>query len=149
MFNMLGDAVPEARVLDLYAGSGALGVEALSRGAAFVTFVERARACASILRQNLDALGLRSRSRLAIADVSRWLEANPDEVRSAAVVILDPPYDDPSLGPELTALDRLAAAGALVVVEHAAGRNLPALDRLEPVRERRYGGSALTVLRAA
>ncbi|MGH7775832.1 MAG: 16S rRNA (guanine(966)-N(2))-methyltransferase RsmD [Candidatus Dormibacterales bacterium] len=149
IFNMLGDAVLDVRVLDVFAGSGSLGIEALSRGAAFATFVERSRACASILGQNLDALRLRTRSRLAVADARRWLEANPEEVRAAAVIILDPPYEGGAVTPVLEILEGSAAPGTLVVAEHAAGLQPGGRGRLVAVRERRYGGSAVTVLRAA
>lgn len=150
IFNMLGDAVLDVRVLDLFAGSGSLGIEALSRGAAFATFVERSRACASILGQNLDALRLGTRSRLAVADAGRWLEANPEEVRAAAVIILDPPYEGGGVTAVLEILEGSAAPGALVVAEHAAGLQPGGRGRrLVAVRERRYGGSAVTVLRAA
>ena len=84
IFNMVGPQHRRTRdVLDLFAGSGALGIEALSRGAARVTFVDREPRGLAILRQNLDALGFKERARIVRADVVRWLEASPDEIRSA------------------------------------------------------------------
>src|SRR6202040_3851347 len=77
IFNMVGPDIEEARVLDLFAGSGALGIEALSRGAAGVTFVDQQERGLAILRQNLDALGFKDRSRVIRGDVVRWLEASP------------------------------------------------------------------------
>ncbi len=149
IFNLLGPLVWEARVLDLFAGSGALGIEALSRGAARVDFVEMGSRSLAILRQNLDALGYADRSRLHRGDAVRWLERNPAAVAEASLVLLDPPYRDPSLARVLQALDRMLGPEVPVVAEHAAGQDLPALQRLRAVRERRYGDSALTVLRAA
>jgi 16S rRNA (guanine966-N2)-methyltransferase len=148
IFNILGAGVLEAVVIDLFAGSGALGIEALSRGAARAVLVERDDASAAILRQNLEALGYTDRARAVRADVVRWLEANPDQVREASLMLLDPPYRDPALARVLTVLDGLAAPGATVVVEHARGEALPLLSRLQPLPERRYGDTAVTVLRA-
>src|SRR5438034_4898460 len=93
IFNMVGPSIEGARVLDLFAGSGALGIEALSRGASSVTFVDQQPRGLAILRQNLDALGFKERGRLIWADVVRWLEASPAAVEAADLVFLDPPYE--------------------------------------------------------
>jgi 16S rRNA (guanine966-N2)-methyltransferase len=148
IFNMLGATVVDAVVLDLFAGSGALGIEALSRGAARAVFVDRDEGSADILRQNLEALGYRDRARSVRAEVVRWLEANPDAVRKATLVLLDPPYRDDSLGRALKALDREASASAVIVAEHAAGEDLPLLKRLTVGRRKRYGDTEVTVLEA-
>ena len=149
IFNMVAAAVPDAVVLDLFAGSGALGIEALSRGAARVVFVERDEPAAAILRQNLEALGYRDRARTARADVVRWLGANPEAVREATLVLLDPPYREPVLARALAALDLLLAAGTLVVAEHATGEALPPLERLAERRRRRYGDTEVSFLEVA
>jgi len=128
-FNALGslDLVRDALVVDLYAGSGAMGIEALSRGAAHCTFVERDRSALRTLSENLDTLGLDGRSRVVAGDAlarSRGLEAD--------VVIADPPY-----GFEAWA-DLLAVApGAFVVAE--AGRELPPVEGWSVLRSKRYG----------
>src|SRR5260370_34159587 len=83
IFNMVGPSVEGASVLDLFAGSGALGIEALSRGAANVTFVDREPRGLAILRQNLDALGLKDRANVIRGDVVRWLETAPDALKGA------------------------------------------------------------------
>jgi 16S rRNA (guanine966-N2)-methyltransferase len=149
IFNVLAEEVANASVLDLFAGSGALGIEALSRGAAQVTFVERSQACVSILRQNLEALGLSGRATVVRADVARWIRANPEHVASAAILMLDPPYGDPVLASALEALDDLASPHTLLVVEHAHRQPLPAFQRLLPLRSRRYGDTDVTMLRAS
>src|SRR2546430_699252 len=113
IFNMVGARIEGANVLDLFAGSGALGIEALSRGAVSVTFVDQEPRGLAILRQNLDALGFKDRARVVRADVVRWLEASPDSVRSADFVFLDPPYDDVVLAKALRVLDR-EVSGATV-----------------------------------
>ena len=146
---MLVDRIADATVIDLFAGSGALGLEALSRGAAVATFVELSEACASILRRNLDDLAYGGRARVIRGDAVRWLNGHPDEVAAADIVFLDPPYADASLDSALRELDRLTVAGAVVVAEHARSRELPEPVRLQRLTSRRYGDSAVTIFEAA
>jgi 16S rRNA (guanine(966)-N(2))-methyltransferase RsmD len=147
VFNMLG-SLQGAGVLDLFAGSGALGIEALSRGAGRVTFVERDQKAVSVILANLDALGYRERSQVFRADVLRWLRANADAAAAAAVILVDPPYNDAVLDRALQLLDESVAEGVLVVVEHSSRQPLSVLTRLRPARERTYGDAAVTVLEA-
>jgi 16S rRNA (guanine966-N2)-methyltransferase len=147
IFNLVGPDIRDANVLDLFAGSGALGIEALSRGAATVTFVDREPRGLAILRQNLNALELKERTRVIRQDVVRWLEAAPEELDRADLILLDPPYGDDVLDRTLKALDR-GTTGATVVAEHSRRQDLPALSRLQVSRERRYGDTMVTVLRA-
>lgn len=146
IFDLVGGAVADAVVLDLFAGSGALGIEALARGASRATFVDRDEAAVRAIRRNLAELGLAERGRAVRADAARWVRVCPEEVAAASLVLMDPPYDDPSLERALAALDAAAPAGATVVVEHAFRRALPAPARLRVQRQRRYGDSAVTVL---
>jgi 16S rRNA (guanine966-N2)-methyltransferase len=134
-------------VLDLFAGSGALGIEALSRGAASVTFVDREPRGLAILRQNLDTLDLKEHARVVRGDVVRWLESAPDEIKRAGIVFMDPPYDDVVLDRALKVIDR-EVGDATVVVEHSRRHELPAVTRLQVDRQRRYGDTMVTVLRA-
>jgi|SRR5579859_3073433 16S rRNA (guanine966-N2)-methyltransferase len=145
IFNMVAASIDGARVVDLFAGSGALGIEALSRGAAHVTFVDREPRGLAILRQNLEVLGFKERASVVRADVARWLEASPAEIGQADLVLMDPPYDDPVLDRALEALDA-SAAGATVVAEYSRRQSLPALTRLRVDRERRYGDTMVAVL---
>ena len=147
IFNLVGPAIDGVNVLDLFAGSGALGIEALSRGAAAVTFVDREPRGLAILRQNLDALDLKERANVVRGDVVRWLESSPEPIKQAGFVFMDPPYEDPVLDRALRALDR-EVTGATVVVEHSRRQELPALARLTVDRQRRYGDTLVTVLRA-
>jgi 16S rRNA (guanine966-N2)-methyltransferase len=147
MFNIVAPLIEDARVLDLFAGSGAIGIEALSRGAAHVTFVDREPRGLAILRQNLDALGLKQRANVVRADVARWLEASPVELQQADLAFLDPPYEDPVLDRALQAIDR-TASNAVVVAEYSRRQALPSLSRLRVERERRYGDTMLAVLKA-
>jgi 16S rRNA (guanine966-N2)-methyltransferase len=147
IFNMVGPEIADARVVDLFAGSGALGIEALSRGAAHVTFVDREPRGLAILRQNLDALGFKERSRVIRAEVARWLEGSPDELDQADLVLLDPPYGDEVFDRALKALDR-GSGRPTVVAEYSRRQSLPALERLRVERERKYGDTMVAVLRA-
>ena len=149
-FARLG-ALGGARVLDLYAGTGALGIEALSRGAASVVFVERARASLDALRRNLAALGLGESVRIvgrevaaAVADLGRAGERFD-------LVLLDPPYetgeDERTLRAVVAA--RILAPGALLVVERSRRHALPPISGLALQDERRYGDSIVSRLAAA
>lgn len=142
LFSALGD-LEGARVLDLFAGSGALGIEALSRGAASCEFVDRATAAIRAIRANLETLGIeapvhRREALQALSDASG---------RAAAydLVFLDPPYRHPAgLGRALSdALPAVLAAGARVVTE-SDRRNELALD-LPPTFERRYGDTLIRI----
>ncbi|TMG70270.1 MAG: 16S rRNA (guanine(966)-N(2))-methyltransferase RsmD [Chloroflexi bacterium] len=145
IFNIVGPRIEGAEVLDLFAGSGALGIEALSRGAARVTFVDQQPRGLAILRQNLDALGFKARAQVVRGDVVRWLEASPDAIKSATFVFLDPPYEDVVLDRALNVLDR-EVTEATVLAEHSRRQTLPTLSRLRVDRERRYGDTLVTVL---
>jgi 16S rRNA (guanine(966)-N(2))-methyltransferase RsmD len=136
-------------VLDLYAGSGALGIEALSRGAAHVTFVERDRQALACIRNNLDALEAEpERFRVVAADVDR-METDGLVARPVALLFADPPY---TIEPAdvARALTRVAAAGgltegALVVYEHAKGTRPEWPAGFREVSERVYGDTAVTL----
>jgi 16S rRNA (guanine966-N2)-methyltransferase len=145
LFSSLG-ALDGARVLDLFAGSGALGIEALSRGAATVLFVERDHRAAATLRANLDALGLAApRAVMAVVGAQAALRAASGRGEQYDLVFLDPPYGDaPALESELSeALPPLLAAGARVVSE-SDRRNPLSLD-LPLARERRYGDTLIRI----
>ncbi len=150
LFNVLGPAVDGARFLDLYAGSGAVGVEALSRGAAFAGFAERGPAALAAIRANLAALGLGPRSnvesRTVTAALGRVLEAR----ESFDFVFLDPPYEAVSEYTETLGLlgresARLLRPEAVVIAEHARRQALP--DQFGALRRRRVleqGDAALS-----
>jgi 16S rRNA (guanine966-N2)-methyltransferase len=148
IFNMLAAAVPDAVVLDLFAGSGVLGIEALSRGAAHASFVDRSEEAFAAIRRNLEAAGCGERARVFRSDAARWLATHPRETGEATLVLLDPPYaDTAALAGALRELDASLPGGATVVAEHDARHTPPELPRLRPVREKRYGGSSVTILR--
>ncbi len=138
-----------ARVLDLFAGTGALGIEALSRGAERVVAVERDPRVASVLARNAAACGFEERVEVRVEPVERALDSLAGAGFDLALV--DPPYASGALGPTLAALvDRdVIAARGWVLVEH--DRRLPPgiPDRLAVVLERRQGDAALILLRPA
>ena len=145
LFAMLGP-LDGARVLDLFAGSGALAIEALSRGAAAATLVERDTRAVEVIRANLAALGLgddeahvvQAPARVALRDASARGDAYD-------LVLLDPPYRDaPALGRELSeALPALLAPAARVVAE--SDRRSPLALELPVLRERRYGDTLIRI----
>ena len=147
LFSMIGPAVSGARVLDLYAGSGALGIEALSRGAASAVLVDSDRAAAQAIQANLARTGLEARATVLNQSAERFLS------RPAGVfdlIFLDPPYP---VGLPVDALDGLVAGGFLaeggeVVVETSAGLAVEPepCAGLAVAAHRRYGDSALVFL---
>jgi 16S rRNA (guanine966-N2)-methyltransferase len=146
IFNSLGAVVNGSEVLDLCAGSGALGLEALSRGAARATFVEREEDAFQVIRKNLQTLGWDERGRAVKSEALRWLRDHPDELANVTLVLFDPPYNDPVLDRGLSMLDEKLSDGATVVVEHATRRRLPRWEHLKELRERRYGDTSVTFL---
>ena len=158
LFNVLAPLIQGAGFLDLYAGSGAVGIEALSRGAARVTFVERAPAALKVLRSNLERLGIGSRFRIHSGSVGAFLR-NAAEARPRPehyeVVFLDPPYDEEreytaTLGLLGGSAAALLAPGALVVAEHARKQALD--DRygsLKRTRQLKQGDAILSFYEAS
>ena len=153
LFNMLGPTVEGARVLDLFAGCGALGIEALSRGAAWCWFAETARPALAALEDNLARSGLADRAEILRCDA---LAAVPllDAERPVDLVLIDPPYAmiERRLGRFLALLEELAtspgvARTALIVLQHDARTELPeAVGPLEVTDVRTYRHTALTFL---
>ncbi len=142
---MLGD-LQGTRVLDLFAGSGALGIEALSRGAASAVFVERAPAALAALRANLTALKLsESRATVRAQDALAAMRTARERRETYDLVFIDPPYRRAAeLGRELSALlPTLLAPGGRVVAE--SDRRMPLELELESERERRYGDTLIRI----
>jgi 16S rRNA (guanine966-N2)-methyltransferase len=152
LFAILEPDLPRARFLDLFAGSGAAGIEALSRGAAHATFVERDQRAIGTIRTNLARTGLdgADRATLVRADALAWLR-DPDRVAGTpyAVVLIDPPYDE--VETMMTALEGVSAVvtrNARVVAKHFwRTAPPPTVGLLASERERRFGDTALTFYR--
>ena len=144
-FAALGLHFAERPVLDAFAGTGALGLEALSRGASAAAFIESEREALNALRRNVGALGLSDRAQIVRGDATR----PPRATFACAVAFLDPPYGSGLAAP---ALGALAAAGwltedALVVIEVAAREDLPMPAGFTLLDERVYGAARLVFLR--
>ncbi len=135
-----------ARVLDVFAGSGALGIEALSRGADSAIFLEQAAHCTEVLRDNLRSLGLESRTTVVRGDALRGIVRLGREGRSFDLVLLDPPYqgDHAELALQVLVEARVVAEGAMVVVERSRRHALPLAAGLELLDERRYGETLIS-----
>ncbi len=139
-------------VLDLYAGTGALGIEALSRGAAWCDFVESNAAARRVIERNLRVTGLTDRARIIALDAEKFARGATRDSRYLpyGVSLMDPPYNDPRV---VTVIGDLAKSGllarrALVAVEHSRRLALSDVyDGLVLVRERRHGDTVLTIYR--
>ncbi|HVB78199.1 MAG TPA: 16S rRNA (guanine(966)-N(2))-methyltransferase RsmD [Candidatus Nitrosotalea sp.] len=148
-FDILGQRVEGMRVLDLFAGSGALGLEALSRGAVFATFVDSSRPALLAISKNLELLAWQERGKVVQSDCPRWLQSGPPALLEADLVLLDPPYNDPVLELALVSLDRFCTPGTVVLAEHHRASVLPQIERLRLHRERDYGSTRLSIWIAA
>jgi len=152
LFNILGARVAGSRFLDLFAGSGAIGIEALSRGAVSVVFVENHSAAVRLIRANLATLRIESGARVIAAQVAaaiRTLERLPDTAFD--FIFLDPPYaEEKQYEGTLRALEKslLAGESTIVIAEHRKTFELPAsLGALERVRILHQGDAALSFYR--
>ncbi len=145
LFSALGD-VTSASVLDLYAGTGALGIEALSRGATRAVFVENARPALDALRRNLDTLGLQASTVVLASPVLRAVRGLSSR-GPFDLVLVDPPYASLAEAVESIALlvdQRLVSDEARVVLEHASRDAAPGLKGLRFERTRRYGDTSMS-----
>jgi 16S rRNA (guanine966-N2)-methyltransferase len=148
IFNILADRVADAHVYDLFAGSGALGLEALSRGASRATFIEINRDNVGLIRRNVDALGYADACKVSLADAHRFGRAFQPEGNAPIVVFLDPPYVEyqrhsDKISNLIAGLADKAPEGSTIVVEsgkHWDEALLPDLDRWDI---RRYGGTVV------
>jgi len=121
LFNIVAPRIEGARVLDGFAGTGALGVEALSRGASHVTFIEADGRAAALIAENLAVCGVRDGYTIERGDLATVLRRLPAEA-TFDVVLLDPPYDTPDVCPVLEAVVPHVAPGGVIVLERATRR---------------------------
>jgi 16S rRNA (guanine966-N2)-methyltransferase len=148
LFGSLGAGIYGAVFADLYAGAGGVGIEALSRGAGFVHFVERDAQALSALQRNLAAFGIEDeRHRIHAVPVSALLARHPCPIADARVVFADPPYDLDVQADLLAELRVERFTGLeIVVVEHRTRQPVAAPDGMRIERERRFGDTTLTYL---
>jgi 16S rRNA (guanine966-N2)-methyltransferase len=153
LFNILvhayGDPITDARVLDLFAGTGALGLEAMSRGAAFALFVDEGAEARALIRENVATLGLGGVTKIFRRDATKLGAAHPIEPFS--LVFLDPPYGRGLAGLALiSARDGgWLAPNALIVVEESAGASFLAPEGFAEIERRRYDDTEFVFLKPA
>lgn len=151
VFNILehsyGDPVTGARVLDLFAGTGALGIEALSRGARSALFVDEGLEARGLIRRNLESLGIMGLARISKRDVAHLGPANAQG--GFTLAFADPPYNKGLGGKALSALlhGKWLSGNALIVLEEAKGAEIAVPEGFELLETRTYGDTQVTFLR--
>jgi 16S rRNA (guanine966-N2)-methyltransferase len=150
LFNRLAHGFPDftfagARVVDVFAGSGALGLEALSRGAAHATFIDQTSAALALIKRNLADLGAEDKATVLAADA----RALPRAMRAADLALLDPPYGEDLATPALASLvaQGWLRAGAVVAIETEAAESFAVPAGYELIDRRTYGRAALSYAR--
>ena len=143
LFNILAPHVAGARVVDGYAGTGAIGIEALSRGAVHVTFIENNRRAAALIEENLKACGVEGGYTIQCAEVAAALAGMP-VADAFDLILLDPPYDIENASATLDAAARRLAGTGLVVLEHATRREPAEPVSLRRTRDVKSGDSTLS-----
>jgi 16S rRNA (guanine966-N2)-methyltransferase len=148
IFNILGSAVRHAHVLDLFAGTGAFGIEALSRGADFALFIENGQEALGVLNRNIQSCRLADRARVLRWDAAGNLNCLADGDRKFDLVFLDPPYGAGMIAPALRHLadSRCLADKARIVVEHAIGEAVGQAPPFHLQDHRRYGKTLVSFL---
>lgn len=143
-FQNIGFKLRGARVIDLFAGTGALGLDALSRGASHVTFVEQSHTSIAVLKRNIATLGVEDKTNILTTDATTL----PAATQPFDLALLDPPYDQGLADPTVSALVSKGwlTTNAIVVVETAATESITAPDGLAIEDVRSYGRGALTYL---
>jgi 16S rRNA (guanine966-N2)-methyltransferase len=144
LFNSIGSEVQGARVLDAFAGTGAVGLEALSRGASHVTFIERDKLLQKILAGNIERLGVENRTLLVRSSVANWIETV--SAQQFDIILVDPPYHDTQFSTVERLLD-LLKPGALMVLSHPGKGEVPTKTGVVVVDNRSYGNADLTFYR--
>ncbi len=147
LFNILAPRIPESRFLDLFAGSGAVGLEALSRGAAEAVFVEKRPQAAAVIRRNIEHLKLAGRAILYQADVNAFVRDWLPSLGTFDIVYMDPPYKSEYAAGTLRGISRcglLADRGVVVVESARTGLPPERVERLVLTKRRSYGDTVLS-----
>lgn len=144
LFNSIGSRIPGADVLDAFAGTGALGLEALSRGAKTAIFIEKDKVAQKIIAKNISSLGVESQASLIRTTVNNWLEtAGPNEFD---IIFADPPYHDPQFSTAEKLLGLLKPGGLMILSHPGRGEELTKTG-VVVVDNRSYGNAFLTFYR--
>jgi 16S rRNA (guanine966-N2)-methyltransferase len=144
LFNSIASDIPGAHVLDVFAGTGAIGLEALSRGASDVTFVERDRIALKVLASNIALLSVQNQATIIRTSLSNWLDTStPPEYD---LIFADPPYHDSQFS-TVSRLFGLLKPGGLMVLSHPGRGEIPTKTGVVVVDNRSYGNAFLTFYR--
>jgi 16S rRNA (guanine966-N2)-methyltransferase len=144
MFNIIGDKIQNAEVLDTFAGTGSLGLESLSRGASHATFIERDRVASKILAENINALGVANFTTSIQISASTWIDKNQGNLYD--IIFADPPYDNLQLS-TVSRLGSLLKSNGLMVLSYPDRGEVPTVNGVVVVDNRSYGTSALAFYR--
>jgi 16S rRNA (guanine966-N2)-methyltransferase len=150
IFDILQNSIPGQKVLDLFAGTGAMGIEALSRGAKRALFVEGSRRSLAVLYKNLEACRLQEQAEVLSREVEAGIKILSERGETFDLIFLDPPYGKGLAREALQALSGrsiLTSAEALIVAEHSPAENLEDIPSLERIDQRRYGSTLVSFFR--
>ncbi len=147
MFDILGHRVVQARVIDLFAGSGSLGIEALSRGAQKCLFIDNNHHCCSTIIENLKKTGFMQQARVSKSDARQKIYEVADQAFKADLIFLDPPYYSKLISPVLDAIaaTNILANRGIVIVEHSA-KYMPVAEGYRQLVQKQYGDSGIILL---
>ena len=143
LFNIIGSEIEGATVLDAFAGSGSLGIEALSRGARQATFIERDRVAQNVIENNFKTLGLTDEAKLVKASVASWLETTNEQFD---IIFADPPFHDSQLSTTMK-LTKLLKPNGLMVLSYLGRGEVPTELGVVVVDNRSYGDAVLSFYR--
>lgn len=150
IFNILSDYVVDSVVLDIFAGTGALGIEALSRGASFAIFIDNDIEAVSTISKNIELCGLADRIKIARIDISKNIIKFAKKLPAADLVFMDPPYNKNFIMPALINLSksRILEKNAYIVIEHDLRETLPEnISDYKIIDQRRYGKTLVSFLK--
>lgn len=147
LFSILGPRIPGAFFIDLYAGSGAIGIEALSRGADFCIFVENKRTNVALIKENITKTGFNSKARVICADAVKTITSLASENVKADLIFMDPPYNYNDI---VTIVDsalnqNIVSGSGLIIAEHAFS-NRQWAEIFTSTRQKKYGDTCLTFI---
>jgi len=145
LFNIIGDEIINADVLDVFAGTGSLGLESLSRGAKYTTFIERDRVASRILKENIKKLDVVNNTTAIQIGASTWINKNLDKLYD--IIFADPPYNDLQLS-TVSDLVSLLKPNGLMVLSYPGRSELPTVHGVVVVDNRSYGTAALIFYRS-
>ncbi|HOQ76715.1 MAG TPA: 16S rRNA (guanine(966)-N(2))-methyltransferase RsmD [Thermoclostridium sp.] len=147
VFSILQPCIPGTQVLDLFAGSGSLGLEALSRGADFAVFVDSSRLCTETIRENIEKTRMSDKAQVVKADVYKAIRDFANQGRRFDIILMDPPYSRNFVCKTLQMIveNDIIIENGVVAVEHIESEPLPdRIGRLGKVRSKHYGDTVFT-----